>query len=69
MLKSFGFIFSAALVLSGCSYAVPSNGNDTSFERVGTQNCPTAESVDQTRLVGTARDPLRCGPQTQAIPR
>lgn len=74
-MKSIITCLAVILPLAGCSDAflqnelVLNNGNDTTFERVGTQNCPDASPEDQQRLRGTVRDPLRCGPQAQPIPR
>jgi hypothetical protein len=57
-------LLGCTLALSACAAAI-FNSNDTSFERVGSQSCPNADPSDQGRLIGTARDPLRCGPQQQ----
>ncbi|MEJ6399001.1 hypothetical protein [Yoonia sp. 208BN28-4] len=50
--------------LSACA-GIGSTGNDTSFERTGVQSCTTASVT----AVGTATDPVRCGPQAQPIVR
>lgn len=52
-------------ILSACSGGIGSTGNDTSFERVGTAVCTTGSI----QAVGTASDPVRCGPQSQPITR
>jgi hypothetical protein len=61
-------LLGCTLALSACA-AFIFNSNYTSFERVGSQSCPNADPSDQGRLIGTARDPLRCGPKQQTILR
>jgi hypothetical protein len=61
-IKTFALLPIAAL-LAACSGAGFSNGNDTSFERQGVATCTTSTLT----AVGTAADPVRCGPQAQSL--
>jgi len=54
------------LTVSGCAY-YPTNGNDTSFTRTGTLECPPELQIDPNLLGGTEERPLRCGPQEPAL--
>lgn len=65
------FFLCAAMLplLAGCGALVGSTGQDTSFERQGTLNCEGTDIQTQSLVQGTANDPVRCGPQAQAIPR
>jgi len=63
MLKTV-LVSTALLTLAaGCDTAV----RDTSFEHEGTLNCASGSASEQTYVVGTARNPARCGPQTQPL--
>lgn len=65
------FIVCAAILplLSGCGALIGSTGQDTSFERQGTLDCVGTDVQTQELVQGTIADPVRCGPQSQSIPR
>ncbi|MBB5722396.1 hypothetical protein FHS72_002022 [Loktanella ponticola] len=67
MFKSVLVSASLLTLAAGCEYALGTTGQDTSFERVGTLNCTTGTPSEQAFAVGTARDPVRCGPQSQPV--
>lgn len=56
----------AVLFAAGCT-TIPTNGNDTSFTRTGTIDCPAELQINPDFLGGSERYPLRCGPQTVSI--
>lgn len=56
-------------LLAGCSALIGSTGQDTSFEQQGTLDCANTDVQTQELVVGTQTNPVRCGPQSQAIPR
>ncbi|MCF2869586.1 hypothetical protein L0664_00785 [Octadecabacter sp. G9-8] len=57
---------SACSVTSGNSSAFLNNGNDVTFLNQGSSSCPGVASSNNPIY---ERYPLRCGPQTQVIPR
>jgi len=56
----------AGLAISACAY-IPTNGNDTSFTRTGTMDCPEELQIDPNLLGGSETAPLRCGPQDPTL--
>ncbi len=69
-MKKSALLFALALPLvSGCDAVVGTTGQDTSFEREGTLTCEGTNVASQALVRGTEQNPVRCGPQAQAIPR
>jgi hypothetical protein len=69
-MKKTSLLLTVALPLvSACAAVVGSTGQDTSFERVGTLNCEGTDVASQALVQGTTQNPVRCGPQSQTIPR
>ena len=64
MTTKFFALIPVIATLSACA-GISSTGNDTSFERTGAASCQTAAIT----TVGTAQDPVRCGPQAQPLTR
>lgn len=56
-------------LLAGCGAMIGTTGQNTSFEREGTLNCAGTDVETQDLVVGTVSNPVRCGPQSQPIPR
>lgn len=56
--------------LSACGVGVSNTGafQEPAFERQGELQCAPGTTSNDALRVGTAASPLRCGPQSQALP-
>ena len=54
--------------LSACAGGLGITRIGDTISQSGTLECAERTSSAETPIVGTEADPLRCGPQTQAIP-
>lgn len=67
-MKHFGILIMLT-TLSACTGGFGASRIGDTIIETGTLDCADRVSRADAPVVGTAADPLRCGPQTQAIPR